>query len=147
MSMFLDSSRTLPDTKEGLGNPDMSGILLDSPTLLLSWPGARTAGAPADRGASRRRWCRARAPTGEIRKMSVHTYSKVERMVRVTLCQTMSPQRSCVRDARDFECRAGYPRAPETELDGECRIRMRWSCRSACGRGRDAADPRSVHAT
>ena len=38
MSMFLDSSRTLPDTKEGLGNPDMSGILLDSPTLLLSWP-------------------------------------------------------------------------------------------------------------
>ena len=26
--MFLDSSRTLPDTKEGLGNPDMSGILL-----------------------------------------------------------------------------------------------------------------------
>jgi hypothetical protein len=37
MSMFLDSSRTLPDTKEGLGNPDMSGILLDSPTLLLSW--------------------------------------------------------------------------------------------------------------
>jgi hypothetical protein len=36
--MFLDSSRTLPDTKEGLGNPDMSGILLDSPTLLLSWP-------------------------------------------------------------------------------------------------------------
>jgi hypothetical protein len=38
MSMFLDSSRTLPDTKEGLGNPDMSRILLDSPTLLLSWP-------------------------------------------------------------------------------------------------------------
>jgi len=38
MSMFLDSSRTLPDIKEGLGNPDMSGILLDSPTLLLSWP-------------------------------------------------------------------------------------------------------------
>ena len=38
MSMFLDSSRTLPDTKEGLENPDMSGILLDSPTLLLSWP-------------------------------------------------------------------------------------------------------------
>ena len=38
MSMFLDSSRTLPDTKEDLGNPDMSGILLDSPTLLLSWP-------------------------------------------------------------------------------------------------------------
>jgi hypothetical protein len=41
MSMFLDSSRTLPDIKEGLGNPDMSGILLDSPTLLLSWPTAR----------------------------------------------------------------------------------------------------------
>ena len=41
MSMFLDSSRTLPDTKEGLGNPDMSGILLDSPTLLLSWPSGK----------------------------------------------------------------------------------------------------------
>ena len=45
MSMFLDSSRTLPDTKEGLGNPDMSGILLDSPTLLLSWPAASRADA------------------------------------------------------------------------------------------------------
>lgn len=45
MSMFLDSSRTLPDTKEGLGNPDMSGILLDSPTLLLSWPGVNDVSA------------------------------------------------------------------------------------------------------
>jgi hypothetical protein len=52
MSMFLDSSRTLPDTKEGLGNPDMSGILLDSPTLLLSWP---IAPSPAGRVATRTR--------------------------------------------------------------------------------------------